>query len=270
MKKIKLFEVAFSALIFLSSCGGGGGTVQEVKDNSTKLEITSKISGAFSENFVVTNAVLKTSSDPYGSKLLVEVKRTSTKFSFGVEKAQVCGVGAGKEYTYCISADILDETGIPIETNLDKYGYEPFEKCLSLNTDETIWFEFSLGYSSTLKENPEKAKKVKLNSSLEKNDVSSSSSSSNDNSSLSTNESTSDEDWDKVLKSYESYINQYIKLMKKAQSGDASALTEYASMMEKATDLADKMSNAGDDLSASQLAKFLKLQTKLANAAAGL
>lgn len=259
------------AVMFLASCGGGGNKKKEVKDGSTKLEVTSKMSGALSDNFVVTNAVLKTSSDAFGSKLLVEVKRTSTDFSFGVDEAQVCGVGAGKEYTYCISADILDETGIPIETNLDKYGYDPFEKCLSLNTDETIWFEFSLGYSSDLKENPEKAKKVKLNSSLEKNDVSSySSSSSNNNSSSSSNKSASSEDWDKVLKSYESYIDQYIKLMKKAKNGDMSAMTEYASMMEKASDLADKMNNAGDDLSTSQMAKFVKLQTKLANAAANM
>jgi len=76
-----------------------------------------------------------------------------------------------------------------------------------------------------------------------------------------------DEDWDEVLNSYEKYINQYIKLMKKAKNGDASAMTEYAEMMENATDLADKMGNAGDDLSASQMAKFTKLQTKLANAA---
>lgn len=75
------------------------------------------------------------------------------------------------------------------------------------------------------------------------------------------------EDWDAVLKSYENYIDQYIKLMKKAKNGDASAMTEYAEMMEKATDLAEKMESAGDDLSTAQMNKFMKLQTKLANAA---
>lgn len=77
----------------------------------------------------------------------------------------------------------------------------------------------------------------------------------------------SSEDWDAVLKSYENYIDQYIKLMKKAKNGDASAMTEYVEMMEKATDLSEKMESAGDDLSTSQMNKFLKLQTKLANAA---
>jgi hypothetical protein len=82
--------------------------------------------------------------------------------------------------------------------------------------------------------------------------------------------SSSSEDWDAVLKSYENYIDQYIKLLKKANSGDLNALTEYAEMMEKATDLAEKMENAGDELSTSQMTKFVKLQTKLANAAANM
>jgi hypothetical protein len=76
-----------------------------------------------------------------------------------------------------------------------------------------------------------------------------------------------DEDWDEVLNSYESYIDQYIKLMKKAQKGDASAMTEYAEMMEKAADLSEKVENAGDNLSTSQLSRFTKLQAKLAQAA---
>jgi hypothetical protein len=48
------------------------------------------------------------------------------------------------------------------------------------------------------------------------------------------------------------------------------SLSEYASMMEKATDLSNKMSNAGDQLSTTQMSRFMKMQTKLANAAANL
>ncbi len=81
---------------------------------------------------------------------------------------------------------------------------------------------------------------------------------------------TSNEDWDAVLESYESYIDQYVKLMKKAANGDVSAITEYSAMMGKATDLSNKMSKAGNDLSASQMAKFMKLQTKLASAASNM
>jgi len=53
--------------------------------------------------------------------------------------------------------------------------------------------------------------------------------------------------------------------MKKAKNGDASAMSDYGSIMEKATDLSNKMSNAGNELSTTQMNKFMKLQTKLAN-----
>lgn len=259
MKKNNLLGIAVMLIVFLSSCGSGETKKKEVENKSTKLEVSAKMAGVLSSNFEVVDAVLKTSADMFGSKLLVEVKRTSNQFDFSVDDAQVCGVSSGKKITYCISADVLDKANVPIATNLEKYGYDSFEKCLSLNAGETIWFEFSLGYNTALKENPEKAKTVKLNSSLV----------GNGGASLS-EKTTNNTDWDKVLKSYESYINQYIKLLKKAKKGDVSAITEYSKMMEKASDLSDKLANAGDDLTSSQIAKFVKLQTKLTNAVANM
>lgn len=79
--------------------------------------------------------------------------------------------------------------------------------------------------------------------------------------------SESTENWDAVLDSYENYVDQYIKLMKKAQAGDVSAVAEYASMMEKAEDLSNKLEKAGDSLSASQMARYTKITQKLASAA---
>lgn len=78
--------------------------------------------------------------------------------------------------------------------------------------------------------------------------------------------SSGSEDWDAVLESYEEYIDQYIKLMKKANNGDASAIVEYMEYMEKATELTEKMQKSQGSLSASQLSKFNKLQTKLIKA----
>lgn len=73
-------------------------------------------------------------------------------------------------------------------------------------------------------------------------------------------------EWDKVLDSYEKYIDQYAKLYKKAQAGDMSAMTEYASMLEKANDLSSKLNGAKSDMSAAQMARFTKLQSKLVSA----
>jgi thiamine kinase-like enzyme len=78
------------------------------------------------------------------------------------------------------------------------------------------------------------------------------------------------ENWDALLKSYEEYIDQYIKLMKKAKGGDLTAMASYAEYMQKAMDLQEKLEDAKGDLSVSQAAKLLKLQRKLTQAAAEL
>lgn len=77
---------------------------------------------------------------------------------------------------------------------------------------------------------------------------------------------SSSAEWDNVLDSYEKYIDQYAKLYKKAQAGDMSAMTEYASMLEKANDLSSKLNGAKSDMSAAQIARFTKLQSKLISA----
>jgi len=77
-------------------------------------------------------------------------------------------------------------------------------------------------------------------------------------------------DWDTVLKNYEEFVDKYIDMVKKAQKGDVSAMMEYVTYMEKASDLAIKLETAYDELTPAQMAKFLKLQTKLANAVAEL
>jgi len=78
------------------------------------------------------------------------------------------------------------------------------------------------------------------------------------------------EDLDVVLKNYESFIDQYIVLLKKAKKGDASAMSDYPAIMKSATDLQTKLGNAGDKLTVSQMTKFAELQNKLVKAASEL
>ena len=78
--------------------------------------------------------------------------------------------------------------------------------------------------------------------------------------------SSSSQDWDALLDSYEEYVNKYIEFMKKAQAGDMSALSEYPAMMQKAQDYANKLENAKGEISAAQLARFQKIQAKMLEA----
>ena len=86
-------------------------------------------------------------------------------------------------------------------------------------------------------------------------------------SNVSEEKTSSSNDWDSILDDYETYIDKYIKLYKKAKNGDMDALTEYPALLDKAQSLADKLSKAQSDFKPAQASRFLKLQQKLANAA---
>ena len=79
--------------------------------------------------------------------------------------------------------------------------------------------------------------------------------------------SSESSDWDELLDSYEQYVDDYISLLKKAKSGDVSALSEYASVFDDANELSDKLQNAKSEMSASQLSRYNKITMKMAKAA---
>ena len=80
-------------------------------------------------------------------------------------------------------------------------------------------------------------------------------------------ESSSTEDWDELLSSYEEYVDEYVSLAKKAAEGDNSAISEYPALLEKAKELGDKLKNAESDMSSSQLEKYKEITEKMAEAA---
>ena len=79
--------------------------------------------------------------------------------------------------------------------------------------------------------------------------------------------SASSQDWDAMLDSYEEYVDNYISLLKKAANGDRSAMAEYPALMKKAQEFGNEMKNAQGSMSASQLARYTKISTKMLKAA---
>ncbi len=75
----------------------------------------------------------------------------------------------------------------------------------------------------------------------------------------------SGENWDAVLDSYEKYVNNYVRLMKKANAGDASAMSEYPSMLQEAQEFSEKLSNAQGELTSAQMARYLRITKKMSN-----
>lgn len=79
--------------------------------------------------------------------------------------------------------------------------------------------------------------------------------------------STSSQDWDAMLDSYEECVDSYISLLKKASNGDMTAMEEYPALMNKAQELSDEMQNAQGSMSASQLARYSRISAKMLKAA---
>lgn len=260
--KIK-FALKFLAIpliaILLSSCGG---TITEKKITASDISI----SGEGSDYFEVVDGdyTLKVVDD----KVVIAIK---------LELIQEFD-GDGKPEMGNLNLVPLDKDGAAVpDLGLDfrpatMSDYDKIKDLLRGEIGKTVTVSFEWSYFSK-KDIQKRIMEQTESFEITRADFTggkSSYSSSDSNSSSDDDDSffgSGSEDWDAVLKSYESYIDQYIKLMKKAKNGDASAMTEYAEMMEKATDLAEKMESAGDDLSTAQMNKFMKLQTKLANAA---
>lgn len=270
MKKVMtIFGAVFIASVFLISCGGKKSDDKDKKENETKeaeytLSVEPSMSGDLSKDFEVTKAILKV--EQYGSKLLVEIKRTQSELSFDAQKAAFDGEGVAQQFEYDVKADVLGENDAPLETSLGHSKTEPFVSMRSLKPGETVWLEFS---AYGLKD-AAKAKKVKLTSSLEKRDLSSSSSSSDDESSDDESTTASGGDCEQFCNDYEAVVDDYIAIYKKqkANPNDISIVTEAADVMSRVKDMEENIEKCKAD--AAFASRITKIAGKLSKALSSL
>ncbi|MBW3020949.1 hypothetical protein KY334_06645 [Candidatus Woesearchaeota archaeon] len=198
------------------------------------------------------------------------------------------------EFTLTLS--LLDEKGMPVsgvgEFKLNSNSRDKITSLLkSGNEEEVLQFNTLVG-DYNQEEHGEKVEKFVVSSSMKPKEESYNNSNDNmyevdgelhyseadldeiegnngENNNFTNSESynNSSTNFNELLTSYESYIDQYIRLFKKARNNDLSALSEYPSMMEKANDLQQKIEAVKGQLTQDQLNKFIKLQQKLMNAA---
>lgn len=122
-----------------------------------------------------------------------------------------------------------------------------------INRTENITFNFMIAGS---------------NSSYSYSDDSTSSyNASNDENNESSSSESSSKDWDSVLDEYEKYVDEYISMYKKAMAGDVSALSSYIGLLESAEKLSDKLDDAEDDMTTSQMNRYMKITQKMTSAA---
>lgn len=254
----QIFSIMGVSLLLLSACTGNSS---QKKTASTTLKPgQTNVKGDLSDYFEVVEKDYEVENNSMFNVINVELKRIGDDLPFDADRANPFGVDGMGEYQedshVGFGIEILDEkenvvfmkqaTGSGIDGS---YSSKDIENIIRLKNGETGIVRWSVN-DKVMKE----GKTFRITSALKREKGSAS------------NSNKSSSEWDQVLDSYEKYIDQYAKLYKKAQAGDMSAMTEYASMLEEANDLSSKLNGAKSDMSTAQIARFTKLQSKLISA----
>jgi hypothetical protein len=237
---------------------------------------TTTISGDLSECFEVVDQECIVKLDKKGgiepfATWSVKLRRTDKPFPFAddIDVSAYGTWGPSVEAHGGFGIEVVDENGTTVQKSAatgsgfsGPYSHEDVEDLFKLKPGETGTIRWSV------EDNALNAKELKftISSAFELCEKSGDSSNnySDDDDLASSKGSTN---WDAVLNEYESYVNQYIALMKKVQKGDMSAMSEYPKMLEKAERLSDKLDDAEDEMTSTQLSRYLKITNKMANAA---
>ena len=262
MKTLNLCLLAILSAI-LMSCGDSGNTVNPTSE---------KIQGPLGDYFEVTVKDYKVKDD----KISIEFKRIKEGFPAPWAEGMEVGNDAGYfEPSFTVEFQDADGSVLGKDDTDIVWDEEDLSSLAALSVDESTTITFSCDY--------EDAKQFKVSSTFKVHLEDNSSStyitsddeeqSSSDESTSTFEESTTDdstsssEDWDAVLDSYDSYVTKYVSLAKKAANGDITAISEYASLLESAQELSEKLNAAKSELSSSQLSRYMKITQKMTDAA---
>lgn len=259
--------LVFGLAALLASC------VSTAKKESVVKPETTEVKGDLKGYYEIVEKDYKIREDGINLVINVELKRTSKELPFDASVGEFSygrlDDGNGKEVKVGFGIELLDENNDIIESiKAGDYGWygadtENIPELMKLDNGETGTLTIKVKGEN----NPVKFR-ILTNMEESTYDPSERASSSTSTSqTVSDTSSNTSNDWDSILDDYETYIDKYIKLYKKAKNGDTSALTEYPALLEKAQSLANKLSKAQSEFKPAQASRFLKLQQKLANAA---
>ena len=247
--KICGVAVALCMAIGISSCGSK-------KTEQTVTPMTTSILGPAGDVFEVVDKPRTLSvKDNYSFNLSVSVQRTAE--------------GSVQDLEWGL--ELLDENDEVILSDEDIMFVDGKDTLEGIKVGEVGNLKFPLHYNleeSDVKKITKfrvtsKAKKDWGSSSeVEADEIVSDESVADDGTSV----SSGSEDWDKILDEYEKYCDKTVALAKKAQAGDISAMTEYASLLETAESLQKKLENASSSLSVAQATRMNKIAAKMAKA----
>ena len=148
--------------------------------------------------------------------------------------------------------DLLsDEVGQTINVTFDCGGIFLKEEHIEKIMNETVSFELTRTDITSDSNDDKDTSSSNTSNNLEENN----------NSDIENNET------DEALDSYEDYVDQYLKFLKKASNGNASAMSEYLALMQKAIKMQQKIQGMSNDFTTKQMTRMMKIQIKMTNAA---
>lgn len=271
MKLKTLITATIIAILTFSSCSGK----KKEKAEEQPIELTpynTSVKGYLSKVFQIQE----------GSYKLEMPKETFRKVSIQVKVVSV-DKGDADDYSFSsqhrgpLYLSVCNKDGQPITgySNIPcEYQMGALLKGMAENIGEENWILFE-DYNDY--DTPKDAatfiitsKKIEKpgRSTSSSNAMESNTESDNDLEETTASSNSNSQDWDKVLDDYEAYVDKTIKIYKKLKNNDMNAMTEYADLMEKAESLQKNLDKAqgNDDLSAKQIGRMMKIQTKMLQA----
>lgn len=235
------------------------------KEPSMKPETTT-IKGALGDYYEVVDKEYTVKKNSIFYVVNIEVKKLSDKLPFDPEQFLPFGYSdESKPVRAGFGIEILDKDGSPIEIKQASaggcggvYSDDDVKNLIGLKKGETGIIRWSI--------DDESLKDIALFRITSAIEGSSSRNLKSNKVSYTDNDTSNDSNWDDILDSYEAYVDKYIQLVKKAQDGDMSAISEYAQCLEEAGELQEQLGNADSNLSPKQLNRFNRIMTKLASA----
>lgn len=187
---------------------------------------------------------------------------------------------------------ITDNAGKPIsgikETEIssnnwnDNDSFEKIKRLLSGNVNAIEWIVFNIetDINSEFKDKlPSSELKFEISSNIENNQQYSNTYTSTESTEIvsasdyggEVDNSYNTSDCSSLLSEYENFVDDYISFVKKAANGDYSAMANATELMTKAENIGRKIQNMGEVQAGSSCwSKYIRLQTKLTNAAMNL
>ena len=256
MKKSTITSVLFVIVAGLSFTACNGNKQRKMSPQSTELsgdlngyfEVVDKEITAGEDSWSIWNIELKRTDKPFPWDEDVTVANFNDFYSDG---RAYCKVGFGLE-TFDEKGNLVGKRTATACGLLGPYSSQDVLDLMKLRPGETGFIRWD-----GMDEKKAKGKKFtfKITSAIEMVAAKQGNASTSNN-------------WDKVLDSYEDYVNKYVACMKKAMAGDTKALTEYVGLLEKAEELGEQLEKASSTMTAKQVSRYTKINAKLLDAAA--